>query len=83
MEKSVSLRKTDGIAHVTLNRPEAYNSFDLDMVRLVADTLIELALDQDVTGVVISGEGKAFCAGGDLRWITGCGDNWYRSKVFA
>ena len=76
MKQSVSLRKTDGIALVTLNRPEAYNSFDLDMVRLVAGTLIDLALDPGVTGVVISGEGKAFCAGGDLRWINGCGDNY-------
>jgi len=76
MEKTVLLRKTDGIALVTLNPPKAYNAFDLDMVRLVADTLIESALDPGVRGVVISGEGKAFCAGGDLRWVNGCGDNY-------
>ena len=76
MGKSVNLSKTDGIALVTLNRPKAYNAFDLDMVRLAADTLIELALDPGVMGVVISGEGKAFCAGGDLRWISGCGENY-------
>ena len=70
------MNKTDGIALLTLNRPKAYNAFNLDMVQLVADTLIELALDPDVTGVVISGEGKAFCAGGDLKWISGCGENY-------
>jgi len=76
MEQTVSLKKTNGIALVTLNRPEAYNAFDLDMVRSLAHTLIELALDPGVTGVAISGEGKAFCAGGDLRWISGCGENY-------
>ncbi len=39
MEKTVLLRKTDGIALVALNRPEAYNSFDLDMVRLVTEVV--------------------------------------------
>jgi 2-(1,2-epoxy-1,2-dihydrophenyl)acetyl-CoA isomerase len=44
------------------------------MVRFLAETLIDLAVDPEVTGVVISGEGKAFCAGGDLRWVNGYGD---------
>ena len=76
MDQPVKLKRMDKTALITLNRPEAYNSFNLDMIRLLADILIELALDSDVTGVVISGEGKAFCAGGDLRWINECGDNY-------
>ena len=76
MDKPVNLEKTDGIALITLNRPETFNAFDLNMVKIVAETLIELALDPDVTGVVISGAGKAFCAGGDLKWVSGCGDNY-------
>lgn len=75
MEKAIELRKSDDIAVVSLNRPKAYNSFDVDMVWLLAETLVELALNPDVVGVVISGEGKAFCAGGDLRWIQGYGEN--------
>jgi len=73
MDQPVNLEKKNGTALVTLNRPEAYNAFGLDMVRLLAEILIELAVDRNVTGVVISGEGKAFCAGGDLRWISRCG----------
>ncbi|MBU0989601.1 MAG: enoyl-CoA hydratase/isomerase family protein, partial [Proteobacteria bacterium] len=69
MVQTINLKKTDGTALITFNRPEAYNAFDLDMVQLLAETLIALALDPGVTGVVISGEGKAFCAGGDLRWV--------------
>jgi 2-(1,2-epoxy-1,2-dihydrophenyl)acetyl-CoA isomerase len=76
VEETVKLELTDNIALVILNRPKAYNSFDLDMVRLLAETLVNLALDPEVIGVVISGEDKAFCAGGDLRWIKGYGENY-------
>jgi 2-(1,2-epoxy-1,2-dihydrophenyl)acetyl-CoA isomerase len=74
MAQSVNLEKKKGTALLTLDRPEAYNAFDLDMIREVADILIQLAMDQKVIGVVISGEGKAFCAGGDLRWISQYGE---------
>jgi 2-(1,2-epoxy-1,2-dihydrophenyl)acetyl-CoA isomerase len=74
MTQSVIVEKKGGTALLTLNRPEAYNAFDLNMIQEVAETLIKLAVDPKVTGVVISGEGKAFCAGGDLRWISQCGE---------
>jgi 2-(1,2-epoxy-1,2-dihydrophenyl)acetyl-CoA isomerase len=45
------------------------------MVQLLADKLVSVALDPGVLGVVISGEGKAFSAGGDLKWINGYGEN--------
>ena len=73
MEKSIKLERKEGIAIITLNRPRAYNSFDGEMVQLLTDTLIKLALDPEVVGVIISGEGKAFCAGGDLAWVKGYG----------
>ncbi len=75
MEESIELRVEDGIALVTLNRPKAYNAFDLPMVQLLADKLVSVALDPGVLGVVISGEGKAFSAGGDLKWINDYGEN--------
>jgi 2-(1,2-epoxy-1,2-dihydrophenyl)acetyl-CoA isomerase len=68
MGATVTLKRTNGTALVTLHRQEAYNAFDLEMVRQLADTMTSLALDQRITGVVLAGEGKAFCAGGDLRW---------------
>lgn len=68
MTDPVIVDSRGGISVVTLNRSEAFNAFDLQMVRLLADTLVELAADSSVRGVVISGSGKAFCAGGDLKW---------------
>ena len=64
MANTIHLEEKEGVAMVYLNRPEAYNAFDLDMVQRLAETLISLALDRDIAGVIISGKGKAFCAGG-------------------
>ena len=70
MAKSIELRKAGEIAEVLLNRPETFNAFDLDMVELFSKGLIRLAGDDAVSAVVISGTGKAFCAGGDLKWVS-------------
>jgi len=73
MEEPVNLAQTDGIAVLTLNRPERFNAFDADMVRLLARHLVALSGEPGAKGVVITGMGKAFCAGGDLGWVSGCG----------
>lgn len=68
MTEPIRLRKDGGMVEVLLNRPEAFNAFNLDMIELFAKYLVSLALDDSVSVLVISGEGKAFCAGGDLKW---------------
>jgi 2-(1,2-epoxy-1,2-dihydrophenyl)acetyl-CoA isomerase len=68
MTEPVKVERQGGIAVVMLNRSEAFNAFDLPMVAALADALVELAGDPTVRGVVIAGSGKAFCAGGDLKW---------------
>jgi 2-(1,2-epoxy-1,2-dihydrophenyl)acetyl-CoA isomerase len=70
MTESIELKKNGEIAEVLLNRPETFNAFDLDMVELFSRCLIHLAGDDAVSVVVISGKGKAFCAGGDLKWVS-------------
>lgn len=74
MTDRILVEDKDGIAQVVLNRPEAYNAFDLDMISLLAEILMEQAMNPAVTGVVLSGKGKAFCAGGDLAWVDSYGD---------
>jgi 2-(1,2-epoxy-1,2-dihydrophenyl)acetyl-CoA isomerase len=69
MSESVKLRQEDRIAEILLNRPEAFNAFNQEMVALLAKNLVHLATDESVSAVVVSGEGKAFCSGGDLRAI--------------
>ena len=71
MSELIEVVKTDAIAQITLNRPEAYNAFNYNLVSQLANHLTTLAGDDNVGGVVVTGRGKAFCAGGDLKWALG------------
>ena len=55
-----------GIGHIRLNRPDAANSLDLEMARQLRDAAVKCAGDPAVRCVLLSAEGKAFCAGGDV-----------------
>ena len=73
MSELIELVQVDAVAQIALNRPEAYNAFNYELVSQLADRLATLAGDDNVRGVVITGKGKAFCAGGDLKWALGAG----------
>jgi 2-(1,2-epoxy-1,2-dihydrophenyl)acetyl-CoA isomerase len=70
MSDFIAMTQDDGIAKLILNRPAVFNAFDHDMVENLARHVVMLAVDDSVRGVVISGEGKGFCVGGDLKWIS-------------
>ncbi len=55
-----------GVLTLTLNRPEVFNSFNKDMALSLQQALDNAAMNDDVRAIVITGEGKAFCAGQDL-----------------
>ena len=57
----------DGVATITLNRPDAYNALNLTMGRDLFHAALEADEDRAVRCVVITGAGKAFCAGGDVK----------------
>ncbi len=59
------------IAQVALNRPAAYNAFNYEMVSQLGEHLTTLGGDDNVRAIVITGSGRAFCAGGDLKWALG------------
>lgn len=56
----------DGVATLTINRPDALNAFDLTMARELEQVFLVDALADDVRAVVVTGAGRAFCAGMDL-----------------
>jgi len=76
MNELVKLDVTEGIATVTLNQPKAFNAFGLDMIQTLSERLIELAMKKSVVSVIITGEGKAFCAGADLKCIADFGKSY-------
>jgi enoyl-CoA hydratase/carnithine racemase len=59
--------REDGIATITLNRPQVHNALNRSMVDQLAGISAELDLDASVRVVVITGQGKSFCAGLDLK----------------
>lgn len=63
--------KADGVATVTFDRPEKFNPLTFESYADLRDLLGELPHHQDVRALVIRGEGKAFCAGGDVNEIIG------------
>ena len=67
---SIVLKVENSIALITLNRPEVFNSFNREMALSLQSTLDSCATDANVRAIVITGSGKAFCAGQDLKEVT-------------
>lgn len=59
-----------GIARITLNRPEVFNSFNREMALALQNVLDDCASNDEVRAIVLTGNGKAFCAGQDLKEVT-------------
>lgn len=61
----------EGVAVVTLNRPEKLNALTPDTHLRYAKTLHDLDLDPEVRAIVVTGAGRGWCAGADLGWLAG------------
>ncbi|MDO8290096.1 MAG: enoyl-CoA hydratase [Parvibaculum sp.] len=66
-EPVLLVEKSGGIATVTLNRPTAMNALSRELRLAIAETFLALEADADVKAVILTGSGKAFCAGLDLK----------------
>lgn len=64
--QNIIAEEKNGVGYLTFNRPKALNSFNVDMHREVAEVLNLWTKNPDVRCMVISGEGRGFCAGQDL-----------------
>ena len=70
MDHPILTQKHENILQVTLNRPEAFNALDYDMMEGLGRTMASAAVDDSIKGVMLTGSGRAFCSGGDLKWIS-------------
>ncbi len=70
MNNSIIKRIENKIATLTLNRPEVFNSFNREMALLLQSELDSCESNPEVRAIVITGNGKAFCAGQDLKEVT-------------
>jgi 2-(1,2-epoxy-1,2-dihydrophenyl)acetyl-CoA isomerase len=64
---SIEFKKENGVATIALNRPEVFNSFNREMALAVITALADCEADKEVRCIVLTGNGKAFCAGQDLN----------------
>ena len=64
--QTLALTNTDGTLIVKLNRPHAMNAFTVEMATELIDVFVAASQDDEVKAIVLTGEGKAFCAGMDL-----------------
>lgn len=70
MNEPVLTQQHGTILQITLNRPDAYNALNFEMMKLLGETLSQAAADKGIQGVLLTGSGKAFCSGGDLKSIS-------------
>ncbi len=71
--KTITLEVRENTGHLTLNRPDAANSMNKEMARELMDAAIELGQNREIRAVLISGAGKMFCAGGDIKEFNSLG----------
>src|SRR5919107_5465300 len=69
--KSFLYEVAEGVGWITLNRPERLNALTFEVYRELTDLFAALQDEREVRVVVITGEGRAFCSGGDVRDIIG------------
>ena len=73
----------DGVATLTLNRPDQYNALSEEMIQALQARLEEIAQDESVRAVVIAASGRAFCAGHDLKQMRSNEEQAYFEQLFA
>jgi enoyl-CoA hydratase/carnithine racemase len=66
---------TDGVAVITLNRPERLNAWTATMNTEVPDAIVRAAKDSAIRAIVLTGEGKGFCAGADMEELKAASRN--------
>jgi methylglutaconyl-CoA hydratase len=65
----LTVEKKDGVARVTLNRPDVRNAFDDALISRLRSAFDDIGGDPSVRVMVLAGHGPAFCAGADLNWM--------------
>ncbi len=67
--ETIALVFEEGMVKLELNRPDVHNAFNDIMIAEISDAFRRLASEKEILAVVITGNGKSFCAGADLNWM--------------
>jgi methylglutaconyl-CoA hydratase len=77
----LNLEVKNNIAFVKLDRPELHNAFNEELIEKLTNTFLKLDQDVNVRVIVLSGNGKSFCAGADLSWMKKMKDYSFENNV--
>ena len=78
------IRPSAHVAEVWLNRPDVRNAFNDEVIAELTQTFQQLAAQPELRVVLLSGRGKAFCAGADLNWMRAMADySWEQNRADA
>lgn len=70
----IQFRIEDNVGIITLNRPDKLNAISWELAEVLAQKFYELRFEDEVRTIVLTGAGRAFCAGGDVDFLTGDSD---------
>lgn len=78
----VIVEKSNGIVHVRINRPQVLNACDGETYNAIADAWDELENDPELRVGIISGEGRAFCVGTDVKWVNSPDAEGFEDRLY-
>ena len=81
MYNTLLVEKKDKVALITLNRPDKLNAVNLEMQLEFLDLLDSFAVDDDVRVVIVTGAGRAFCAGADISEFEETGSDFKKKQA--
>jgi len=79
--ETIRFSLNDRIGKIILNRPEVHNAFNNIMIEELINICTEVSKEKDIRIIIITGEGKSFCAGGDLNWMKKMKDYTYEENL--
>lgn len=84
--QDITIEKVDRLLTLTLNRPEKLNATDARLHRELSQIFTDAGSDSTIDVIVLTGAGRAFCAGGDIQWMEDLiahPEQWYRTVTEA
>ncbi len=81
MVNHIFYTSSKGIATITLNRPDVHNAFNEQVIADLYAAFDRAENDKSIRAVILRGEGKSFCAGGDLNWMRRVADYTFQQNV--
>jgi methylglutaconyl-CoA hydratase len=67
--KTIVLTQKEAVLRITFNRPEVHNAFNSELILELTDAIDTIKADESIRIVILTGEGKSFCAGADINWM--------------